>query len=189
MMKTTQISRPTAMVPSWTACRRPYRARPAPAPSAVRRRASSREITPPPSLARWETRSRARVPRCSLQGAGPRDHLQLMGQLVQGDGVLDKLSGDVAAVQNDEPIDHGIHVEDVVIDKDAGFAGPLDSSDEVQRLPGLRDRQPHGWLVEDNELSLEIESAHNGDPLPLPCRVVSEQTDDLILADVEVDIA
>src|SRR5438309_8804755 len=175
MMKTTQMSRPTAMVPSWTACRRPYRARPAPGPSAVPRRASRREITPP-SLARGETLSRVRVPRCSLQAAGPGDLLQLMGQFVQGDGVLDKLSGDVAAVQNDEPIDHGIHVEDVVIDKDAGFAGPFDSSDEVQRLPGLRDRQPHGWLVEDNELSLEIESAHNGDPLPLPARQSAHQS-------------
>ena len=74
---------------------------------------------------------------------------------------------DPPAVQDDDSVGHRVDVKDVVVDEDGRLAPLADALHEVEQLLRLLEREAHGGLVENDDLGVEMECAHDGQSLPL----------------------
>ena len=83
---------------------------------------------------------------------------------------IDVVGDFLAAPQDDNTIDHLKHMVNIMCNKDTRVSGIAGVADEAQHALGLIDTEVVGWLIEDNQLTLEMHRAGNCDRLPLAAR-------------------
>src|ERR1043165_8562654 len=93
------------------------------------------------------------------------DHLA--GGLGKAHLALLDIADYLAAIEDDEPVGDFVHVSQVVLDVDTRASTALHALDEGEHLAHLVHREGRRWLVEDDEIGLEVHGAGDGDSLAL----------------------
>src|ERR1041384_1681082 len=103
---------------------------------------------------------------------GKGDHLA--GELGKAHLSLLDIADYLAAIEDDEPVGDLVHVSQVVLDVDTRASTALHALDEGEHLAHLVHREGRRWLVEDDEIGLEVHRACDGDPLTLAAREIAD---------------
>ena len=80
---------------------------------------------------------------------------------------IDIVRGDGAVTHDDDAVHHLKDVMNIVRDEDAGMAGVSGSSNETQNALGFRHAEIVGRFVEDDEVTVKMHGAGDGDSLAL----------------------